>query len=523
MNVGSERSVSYWQRTATVEDAPPLGADQSTDVVIIGAGIAGLSTAYELAKAGRQVMVLDRGALGNGMTARTTAHLASELDDYYHELIRLLGLEQARLTYESQAAAIDRIADIGRAESIDCDFRRLDAFLFEAPGSAPGILEQEIEAARQVGLRGVEWVERAPLPGLDTGRCLRFPDQGRFHPLKYLGGLIRCIRRDGGTLFGNTAVVSVDEESDAVIVKTEAGHAVRAQAAVVASNSPINDKVAIHSKQAPYRTYVIAAPVPRGAVTDALYWDTLDPYHYVRLQPSDAEEDVLIIGGEDHKTGEADNADARFASLEAWARQRFPRLRPTVDRWSGQVMEPVDYVPYIGRNHGNSRVFVATGDSGQGITNGVAASILLRDLILGRENPWAEVFNPRRVTMRAAGEFMKESIDVAARLAERLIGGEVSSLDEVARGQGAVVRHELGKLAVYRDEGGTLHVRSAVCTHVGCVVHWNSFERCWDCPCHGSQFAIDGAVLNGPTVQPLQEVDATKPDEDGARQQEARA
>lgn len=514
MNADAERSRSYWARTATVDGAAPLNHDREVEVVVIGAGIAGLSTAYELARAGRSVAVLDRGAIAGGMSARTTAHLASELDDYYHELINLRGLDEARLYYESQAAALDRIESISREESIDCDFRRIDGYLFSPPGSGAEVLEREFEGARQVRFSGVEWVDRAPIPGVNTGRCLRFPRQARFHPLKYLDGLVRCIRRYGGSLFGSTPATEVYERGEEVVVETATGYTVRAAAGVVATNSPINDRIAIHTKQAPYRTYVIAGSLPHGAVADALYWDTLDPYHYVRLQPDqEGGEDTLIVGGEDHKTGHASDMEQRFARLEAWAREHFPQLQAITDRWSGQVIEPVDYVPFVGRNHGNSRIFVTTGDSGEGLSNSVAASILLRDLILGQENRWADVFDPKRVTLRAAGEFARENIDVAARLAENVTSGDISSVDDLRPGQGAIVRRGLGKVAAYRDESGDLHVRSAVCTHAGCIVHWNPLERCWDCPCHGSHFAIDGTVLNGPATRPLSQVEETAPEQ----------
>jgi Rieske Fe-S protein len=238
-----------------------------------------------------------------------------------------------------------------------------------------------------------------------------------------------------------------------------------------------------------------------------LYWDTLDPYHYVRLQPDADGGDFLIIGGADHKSGEADDAMARFEALEAWARRRFPELKQITHRWAGQIMEPVDFAAFIGRNHGNKNVYVSTGDSGQGITHGVIAGMLLRDLILGRPNPWAKLYDPERAALSAVGEFIKENITVVQNLPEHVGPGEVESLDDLKPGQGALVRSGLKKIAAYRDENGRLYAHSATCTHLGCVVQWNSFERCWDCPCHGSQFAIDGTALNGPAISALGEAD----------------
>lgn len=441
------------------------------------------------------------------MTARTSAHLASQFDDYYHEHIRLRGEEEARGYHESQAAAIARIEEIQAREAIDCDFRRVDGFLFLAPGSDASLLERELEACHRIGFGDVVWAERAPIPGLDTGPCLRFPGQARFHPLKYLDGLVRCIRRNGGRLFADTPVVSVDEASGEVVVKTERGQTVRAGAGVIATNSPINDWIAIHTKQAPYRTYVVTLRVPRGSATDALYWDTLDPYHYVRLQPAeDGAGDWLIVGGEDHKSGQAEDFEERLAKLEEWARIHFPQAGEVAHRWSGQVMEPVDYAPYIGRNHGNAQIYVSTGDSGEGLTTGAVAGMLLRDLILGRENAWSQTYAPQRMTLRAAGEYIRENATMVANFSEYVTGGDVSSIDELELGRGAVVRRGTQKIAAYRDEGGRLYLRSAVCTHANCIVHWNAFEKCWDCPCHGSQFAVDGEPINGPAIYPLAEI-----------------
>lgn len=507
MDATAERTRSVWMDTP-VADAPPLDRDERADVVVVGAGLAGLSTAYELAKVGRSVVVLDAGPIGGGMTARTTGHISSDLDDYYHELIKMRGLDDARLCYRSFQAAVDRVGEIAREEGIDCDYRRLDGYLFVAPGDDPAILEREIDACHQVGFAGVAWADKAPVPGVDTGRALRFPDQARFHPLKYLAGLARCVSRDGGRLYADTRVVKFDEIGGEVVVTTEAGRKVRAAAAVVATNSPVNDRVAIHTKQSPYRSYAVVARVPKGSVEDALYYDTLEAYHYVRLQPAgDGAHDHLIVGGEDHKTGHENDGEARFAALEAWTRAHFPPAREFTHRWSGQVMEPVDYVAYIGLNHGNEAVYVATGDSGEGMTNSVVAGMLLRDLISGRENEWAGLYDPRRATLRAAAEFMRENLDVAATFRDYVTPGDARSVEELAPGQGAIVRRGLAKVAAYRDEAGALHLRSAVCTHAGCVVRWNALERVWDCPCHGSHFAVDGTPLQGPATAPLAEVE----------------
>ena len=505
MNVGDERSRSCWMATAPAIAASPLASDETCDAVVIGSGIAGLSTAYELSRRGRSVVVIDRGRIGNGMTARTTAHLATELDDFYAELVKVRGEDEARLYHQSQVAAVDRIEAICRDENIDADFTRLDGYLIPTEEGPIADLQEEFEACRRIGV-AVEWADRAPIPGLDSGRCLRFPNQGRFHPTKYLAGLAAAVVARGGRLYADTTHVADEETGDGVEITTENGPVIRAKAAVFATNSPTNDKVAIHSKQLPDRTYAIAGRVPKGSVPDALVWDTYDAYHYVRIQPWTDDEDLLIVGGEDHRSGEADDMADRFARLSEWTRRRYPSYASAEYSWSGQVLEPIDFMPFSGRNPGSTNIYVHTGDSGQGITNGVAGSLIIASLILDGHSRFSSLLDPGRKSagaLSSVGEFIKGQAGAVKNLAEHLGPGELSSADELKPGEGGIIRRGLHKIACYRDQDGSLVERSAKCTHLGCIVHWNSFERCWDCPCHGSQFAPDGQVLNGPAVTPL--------------------
>jgi glycine/D-amino acid oxidase-like deaminating enzyme/nitrite reductase/ring-hydroxylating ferredoxin subunit len=492
------RTDSLWMATAPPLVLPPLAEDLRADVAVIGAGIAGITTAYLLALEGRRVVMLEDGAVGGGETGRTTAHLANALDDRYHVLERLHGQEGARLAAASHTAAIDRIESIVAADGIACDFRRLDGYLFVPPGESLDVLDAEFEAARRAGLADVRMVPRAPATSFHSGPCLLFPRQAQFHPLAYLHALAGAIQRRGGRIFGGTHVTGVQAGPPATVA-TEGGRTVTADFVVCATNTPVIDWLVIHSKQAPYRTFAIGARVPVDTVPVALYWDTADPYHYVRLQG-----DVLIVGGEDHKTGQEDDGYDRFAYLEAWARERFP-VGDVEYKWSGQVMEPVDGLGYIGHNPGDkAHILVATGDSGQGMTHGTIAGILLTDLILGRPNPWQTLYDPGRKSLKSAAEYLRENVNVAAQFLDYVSPGEVGSVDEIRPGQGALVREGLGKLAVCRDEQGRLHALSAVCTHLGCIVHWNSLEGTWDCPCHGSCFGTDGRVLNGPATAALQ-------------------
>ena len=500
---------SLWMTTPLMACGAPLKSQRRAEVVVIGAGIAGLTVAYQLQKNGKSVALLDCGPVGSGMTARTTGHLSCALDDRWSDLISLRGEDDARLAAQAHAGAIDIIEAIARDEGIECDFQRIDGFLFLTPDDPPSMLEEELEAAQRIGLSDVEWANRAPLPGIDSGRCLRFPNQGRFHPLKYIAGLYGAFLRHGGQC--HTARVLGVTGGNEVRVETETGWEMTADAAVVATNTPINDRVTIHTKQAPYRTYVVAGRVPRGDAPDALCWDTGDPYHYTRIQPDVDGMDWVIVGGEDHKTGQADDMDDRFVRLATWAHERFPSLQKIDYRWSGQVMESVDYLGFGGRNPGDRNVYIATGDSGMGLTHGTISASIIADLVRGQDHPWAALFDPARVTPKASGTFARENLNVAAQFVDYVAGGDVNSVEEIAPGSGAILQRGLRKIAAYRDRDGVVHERSAVCPHLGCVVSWNQAEEGWDCPCHGSLFAADGSVMNGPAVKPLAPTEPSEP------------
>ncbi len=489
---------------------PPLDHDIETDVCIVGAGISGMTTAYLLLRDGKRVVVIDDGPVGGGETGRTTAHITCALDDRYLEIERLHGEEGARIAAESHTAAIDAVEVIVREEGIDCDFERVNGYLFVPPGESTEILGNEMRAAHRAGLTGVEYLRESPFPFFNTGDSLRFPRQAQFHPLKYLRGLAEGIVRMGGRLHTGTHADEISGGSPA-IVRTRTGAVITAGAVVVATNSPVNNMFAIHTKQAPYRTYVIGARVPAGSVPKGLYWDTPDPYHYIRLESDGASAagyDILIVGGEDHKTGTEDDAEERYRCLEEWARERFPMIESVEYRWSGQVMEPVDGMAFIGRNPMDTdNVYVITGDSGNGMTHGTIGGILITDLIMGRENHWAVLYDPSRITLKATPDFLKEGKEVVEQLAAWVTPGEVDSVEDIPAGEGRVIRRGLKKIAAYRDPQGVLHERSAACTHLGCVLEWNSEETSWDCPCHGSRFDPYGKILNGPAIRDLPPAD----------------
>lgn len=494
-------STSIWSATAGVPEAPPLAADASTDVCIVGAGIVGLTTAYELLRAGRRVIVLDQAGIAAGQTARTTAHLCDALDDRFHALIRLHGEDGARQAAASHREAIRTIERICADEGIDCDFRYVDGYLVLGDGATDADeLDREYDAARTCGL-DVETVHAAPGAFAAFGRALRFRRQAQFHPTRYMDGLARAVLRLGGRIHGGAHVLEVDD-GDEPAVRTSDGHTVRAGAIVVATNTPFNDRVTMHTKQSPYRTYVIAAKVARDAVPDALLWDTLDPYHYVRAADIDGERWV-IVGGADHKVGREDHPERAFAALEAWMRRWIPAAGEVAYAWSGQVYETVDSLGFYGRNPGlqRSHVYIGTGDSGNGITHGTLGGTTIAQLILERPAPFAALYDPARRNLHGTSlkEYARDNAEMAAQYRDLVTPGDVASVDAIAPGEGAIVREGMKQRAVYRDGDGRLYVHSAVCPHLGGIVRFNRAECSFDCPVHGSRFdARDGRCLNGP-------------------------
>jgi glycine/D-amino acid oxidase-like deaminating enzyme/nitrite reductase/ring-hydroxylating ferredoxin subunit len=495
----SGASQSLWMEVQ-LPSFPQLVSNTTADICIVGAGIAGLTCAYTLAKQGKSVVVLDQGAIAGGQTARTTAHLTWVLDDHYYHLEKMFGANQARLAADSHSAAIDYIEKIIQEEGIDCDFERVDGYLFSTDSN---MINSEFTAVRKTG-NNVFKLDRAPFNSFDTGPCLHFPRQAQFHILKYLRGLIQAILAYGGKIYSDTHVNHVKERTPC-LVTTQNGATVSSKSVIVATFTPINNRLYIHSKQAPYRTYVIAASIPKGSVPKGLYWDNEDPYHYIRTHPHQSDEnlDWLIVGGEDHKTGQDKRIEAKYQHLEKWTRRRFPKAGKIEYQWSGQVFEPIDSLGFIGQNPGNDNIFIVTGDSGNGMTNGTIAGILLPDLILGKVNLWKNLYEPSRKTFSATPQFAKEAFNIAKQYADWFTPGEKKKIEELDNDEGFILRKGIKKLAIYKDTDNKIHINSAFCPHLGGCVRWNPGEKSWDCPCHGSRFNGCGEVITGPANSDL--------------------
>jgi glycine/D-amino acid oxidase-like deaminating enzyme/nitrite reductase/ring-hydroxylating ferredoxin subunit len=509
--ITSGKNISFW-----IDSFPPvsfssLNENLSTDVVIIGGGIAGVSVAYRLSTLGKKVVLVEDGYICSGETGRTTAHLVTALDDRYDRLEKLFGANGARMAYESNKAALDFIERTITKEKIDCEFERLPGYLFRHPSSKEDLLGEEYEAALRAGIK-VEKLKAIPGMNADAQECLMFPSQAQFHPLKYIKGLCDAILKNGGRIFTETHASDIDETG----IVTDKNFRINAQHIVVATNAPINSNYIMPLKQFPYRTYVIAARIKKDLLPRALWWDTGDydtnpdipPYHYVRLQHFDSDYDLLISGGEDHATGLAD-ADVvpeenRYAMIEDWTRNHFP-IEEVLYHWSGQIMEPMDSLGYIGKNPWDKKnIYIITGDSGNGMTNGTVGGLLIPDLIMGKENEWEEIYKPSRIKLLLAGKiWFREFTDGFSAYIKNSPDGKEEKLSEIKNGEGKIIELDKKKFGAYCDEHNHLHLVSAKCTHLGCILKWNNDEKSWDCPCHGSRFTFEGKVINGPANKNL--------------------
>jgi len=506
-----EGSVSLWMAGKRAAAFPALQEDEETDVCIVGGGLTGLTLAYLLAPSHR-VLVLEKNEIGSGDTGRSTGHLTCVLDDDYGVLIKRFGEDGAATAVKAHGAAVNFIESVIAKEKLDSDFERVDGWLVGEPGEDERI-ERKADAARRAGIADAVLEISAPFEGRRAGPCLRFPRQAQLDPWRYVQGLAQAVAGLGGVIRSGSAVTRITESSRAsVLVEVGHGPIVRASALVVATHAPLGGKPGIHARLQAHRTYVITGLLPKGKTPRALAWDTASPYHYVRRAPHSASDDLLIVGGEDHRTGEASDAARRYESLERWARERFPSLGPIEHRWSGQVYEPSGGLGFVGRapGHHGQKLFV-TGHSGNGLTIGTLSAILLASLLREGDHAWSAVFDPGRKTLDAAIEAAKQGATSVAQVGDRFTAEELTSSDQVAPGAAAVVGKGASRLAVYREPGGRLWECSAICSHMGCVVRWNEGERSWDCPCHGSRFDAGGRVLEGPALRDLTPVPSAQP------------
>lgn len=492
------KAVSPWVDSVPATDYPALDGDLAVDVAIVGGGIAGIMAAFLLKAAGRTVALVEAGRLLQGVTGQSTAKLTSQHGLVYAHLLQHFGRDKAAAYAAANQAAIEHVAQTAGELGIDCDFSRTEAWVWAESDDDLMRLHREAEAAQSLGLPA-RFVEAAgvPLPFPVRG-ALCFTQQAQFHPLRYLQHLAARLPGNGSHVFEQSPVQSVGDGEPAQ-VRTARGQ-VRAGAVILATHYPLGDHSLYALRLHPHRAYGLAArlatPAPAGMFINVARSRSLRPWPTADGSPG------LLVVGEGHPVGEGGDTRARFRRLESWARAELPVV--DIDyHWSTHDHHAIDHVPYIGRFTPVSRhLYVATGFAGWGMSHGVVAGLLLRDLVLGRENPWAALYDPARLNLAGARALLRHTLSVGRHwVGDRLRRGETG----LAFGEGGVVATSQGRLAVYCDDNGACHAFSPSCPHMGCVLQWNSGERSWDCPCHGSRFdAISGRVLHGPALVPLQ-------------------
>ncbi len=498
----------YWSKTATVPQFPSLAQDLEADVVVVGAGLTGITAAYLLKQAGAKVVLLDRQRCAAADTGHTTAHLTYVTDERLHRLVKVFGHDAAKAFWEAGLAAIDEISRIVQRLKIDCDFHWAPGYLHgsllkDRSAKDRKSLEQDAALARDFGF-AVEFLDSVPYadrPGV------RFAQQAKFHPLKYLARLLNEIAGQGSHVFENTEFSEVEPEP----LTVKAGkYKVRCEYLVIATHTPLVGKSGMvkatffQSKLALYTSYVLGAALPKGILPEALFWDTGDQYYYLRIDPR-PDCDYAIFGGEDVKTGQEENPVVVFKRLEDQLKKCLPEA-DVRDRWLGQVVETNDGLPFIGESAG--RQFIATGFCGNGFTLGTLSAVMARDRYLQRKNPWFDLFRvDRRKFHGGAWRYLTENLDYPYYLLrDRLAGAEGDSVDQLKFGEGKLLRLNGKKVAAYRDESGKVTTCSPVCMHLQCIVRWNPADKTWDCPCHGSRFKPTGEVFSGPAESPLERI-----------------
>jgi glycine/D-amino acid oxidase-like deaminating enzyme/nitrite reductase/ring-hydroxylating ferredoxin subunit len=499
----------YWSSTAQIPEFPPLRGDLTVDVVVIGGGITGVTAAYLLRKAGASVALLERHRFAARDTGHTTAHLTHVTDTRLSELVNDFGRDHAQAVWDAGAAAMTRIRETAADEGIACEFAWVPGHLHAPQQNASEkerqALQEDAKLAQELGFDAA-FMEKVPFMGTPG---VRFANQAKFHPRKYIAGLLAALQRDGAHLFEETDGSEIHDEP--LSVKSH-GHTITCRHVILATHVPLQgtrgtvSAALLQTKLAPYTTYVAGGRIPSGVVPEASFWDTNDPYDYLRIDRHEGY-DYAILGGADHKTGQSDEPERHFARMEARLRELVPTVKLD-HRWSGQVVETNDGLPFIGEVA--ERQFVATGYSGNGMTFGTLAGMMAADYVAGRKNPWTDLFDPsRKKVLGGAWDYLRENKDYPYYfLKDRFTAPDENAPEAVKRGEGKIVQQDGEKVAAYRDEQGQLTVRSAICPHMGCIVHWNGAEKTWDCPCHGSRFEATGDVIAGPAESGLAAVEA---------------
>lgn len=493
---------SLWNSFSGTTNFPSLTNDIKVDVAIVGGGITGISTAQLLAEAGFSVAVLEARKVGGGTTSHSTGNLYYNIDQVLSSLQSKYNNEIIRRVAGSRNSAVQLIEDNVNKFQIDCDFKRVPSFLYSSNEENAAKVDQEYETALEAGVK-MENASSEEIPFKMT-RGVKVSGQAQFNSMRYVQGLANAIENDSCRIYENTRVSSFEENDDGVILKTTGG-TVTAKYAVHATHTPKGVKVTFHTVLGPYREYGVAAKLNSGEYPEGIFWGYYGSGEKVSVRSySRGTEKFIIAVGQPHKVGQAQNNNEHIEHLVTFLKDHFD-IGEVTHRWGGQHYKPADKLPYIGPQAEDSRIYVATGFSTDGLTYGVLSGMIISDHIAGKDNPYTEVYKASRFTpAKSAKEFLKENLNVATQFIKDLpFKGDEDELRLLKNGEGRIIEKDGHKVAASRSENGELNLHSAFCTHMYCVVHWNNAERTWDCPCHGSRFNQEGGVLEGPALEPL--------------------
>ncbi|MFB9974219.1 FAD-dependent oxidoreductase [Allobacillus sp. GCM10007489] len=500
-------AIPFWRESTELSSYPTLEHNLDVDVIIVGGGITGLTAVEILSKEKLNVALIEASRFVSGTTGHTTAKVTAQHGLIYDELINKHGVEPARKYYEANKNAIRYMKELIEENQIDCDFEQQDAFLYATTGEYANKLETEYKAYDQLNIKG-DLTTKIPMD-LTIENALSMKNQYQFHPVKYLKHIINLVDQRGVKLFENTSAVDIQKDDKRVTIKTENGKEIKANYVLICSHFPFYEGKALWSTRIyPERSYALSIkankPYPGG-----MYLKTDTPKRSIRYQPTDDGE-LYIIGGENHKTGQGQDMMEHFKALRRFADELFDDYE-ILNRWSAQDLTSMDKVPYIGpMTKDNPNILIATGYRKWGMTNGTVAAKLLSDLVLGEITPYADLFKPSRFEANPSiQQFVKENVNVAKELVKGKMDRKNNNIDELNNDEATTFRMDGGRKGAYRDSSGELHIVDTTCTHAGCEVNWNSGEKSWDCPCHGSRFSYTGEVLEGPAKEPLQKHDHT--------------
>lgn len=496
---------SYWRSSVQLPSFPKLTNDITTDIVIVGGGITGITAAYLLAKEGFQVALLEAGTIFNGTTGHTTAKITAQHDLIYYELANHFGEEKAKLYYNAQIHALHFIRNKVRDDDIPCDFREQDAYIYTNSDKYVKKLNDEFAAYDKLGIENAAYVETLPFP-LPVKAAVVMKNQAQFHPLRYLLHLVDSFHKAGGQIYENTTADEIVQENPAKVV-TRDGRSVTGKQVIVSSHFPFNDPTGFYfARMYASRSYALAVKTERD-FPGGMYLSAEDPTRSLR-SVSVGGEDYVIVGGEGHKTGQGICTMKHYENLRQFGEEVFG-IRHIAYRWSTQDLITLDKVPYIGPASSlHPHIYVATGYRKWGMTNGTAAALLLKDLIIGKDNPYRELFTPSRFQADPSiKNFIVQNADVAAHLVSGKLEIVRKKPEDLQNDEGAAVTVNGRRVGAYKGQDGQLHIVDATCTHMGCELEWNSGERTWDCPCHGSRFSYQGEVVEGPAKKPLARIE----------------